>query len=570
MPRIASSAADRQLNRRDVAVAIGLFALAVALFANSLGHEFVWDDTAVIRDNPFLRERGAWWHCFGRDFGLEIIRRPVGYYRPVVFLSFLLNYAEGGLHPFAYHAANVWLHGLNTVLVFCLLGRLAGRRIGTLAAAFFAVHPVHAESVAFIAGRSDLLCACFLLLSLLATARSFEARRGARAAWQGAALFAYAAALLSKELAVALPGVLLAYGLIHRFRFRTILALCAPTAVVAALYLGFRFCVLPMALVDQSSLSLDSEFASRGARLLFYYAAQQVFPVIPTLGAKVLARRLWVDVAAVALLVLLLAVARPRRLATDAAAWLAMFLAPALWVSLFAGIELSDRFAYVPSVGICALAAIAVARYWERVRLVRVALAILLAAFALLSFYYGRMWRNPISLWRASIAYHPQSGRSYYNLGNAYWGAGMRTEAAPMLRKAVRLSADDESRFRACANLAQLLAESGEDALAIEYCRRGLKIRPDRTQLRRLLAELFSNRGQHDNAIDELQTTLRFAPKNPDVHLDLAREYLAIRPAQLDRARQHYQHALELGAPTDETIEAAIAAAEAGRSSDSP
>jgi len=138
LPRIASSAADRQLNRRDVAVAIGLFALAVALFANSLGHEFVWDDTAVIRDNPFLRERGAWWHCFGRDFGLEIIRRPVGYYRPVVFLSFLLNYAEGGLHPFAYHAANVWLHGLNTVLVFCLLGRLAGRRIGTLAAAFFA------------------------------------------------------------------------------------------------------------------------------------------------------------------------------------------------------------------------------------------------------------------------------------------------------------------------------------------------------------------------------------------------------------------------------------------------
>jgi Tfp pilus assembly protein PilF len=558
-PRIVRFPQGACLSRSDLALGLGLFVLAVAVFANSLGHGFVWDDLPVILKNRFLTEPGAWWRCFGRDFGLEITRHPVGYYRPLVFLSFVLNHAAAGLRPFAYHLTNVVLHGLITVLVFRLIGRLAGRRIGALAAALFAVHPVHAESVAFVAGRSDLLCAFFLLLSLLATIRSFEARHGARAIWLGAGLLAYTAALLSKEMAIVLPGVLIAYGLIHGYRMKTLLRLCGPATVLVLVYLGFRFCFFPMAGLRRAGALFESGFVERAARLLFLYAAQQVFPVVPTLGAKILMRRPWVDVAAVALLILLIAAARPRRRAADAVAWLLLFLAPTLWVNWLKGIEPSDRFAYVPSIGVCALAAMVAARYWERAPVSRLAVAVVAVVFTVFSFLFSRMWHNPATFWSASLAYHPQCGYSCYNLGYVYWKAGDHATALSLFRKATQLLDEtDAPELWTRANLAEILAEAGEVDLAIENCRRGLKIQPGHTSLRQFLAALLSNQGRHDEAIAQLEMALKFAPNDGEICLDLAREHLATQPPQVDRARQMYRRARELRAPPDQVIEAAI------------
>jgi len=556
---------DRHRGWHKIVLPISLFVLAVAVFANSIGHDFVWDDTVTIRDNPFLLERGAWWRCFGRDFGLEITRTPAGYYRPFVFLSFLLNHAIGGLRPLVYHLSNIALHGINTLLVFYLIARLMCPRTGGLAATVFAVHPVHAESVAFIAGRSDLLCACFLLLAVLATARSFETRRSRRTIWSGASLLAYAAALLSKETAVALPGVLIAYGLLHRYRLRTLFRLCVPTTAVALIYLAFRFRFFPMAGFHRAVVMSQAALVERLARLCFLYAAQQVFPVVPTLGAEILTRRPWTDATAVVLLILLIAVARPRRQSAEAIAWMVGFLAPVLWVNLFTRVDLNDRFAYVPSIGICALAGVAATRYWESLRPSRLVAVVVVVAFAALSFAYSRIWRDAITLWNASITYHPRCGRCYYNLGNAFWQAGKRTEAVWTLRAATRLLPDEERRSWAYANMAQILSEAGEDRLAIEMCRRSLELRPGQIGVRRHLADLLSDQGRHEEAIVELEIAQKFAPHNSEIPLDQARECLATQPPQPDRARQAYQRARELGAPRDENIEKALESAAAAR-----
>lgn len=558
MPGIARDETNRQINRRDVAVAAGLFALAVAVFANSIGHGFVWDDMPVIAENPFLISAGAWWRCFARDFGLEITRQPVGYYRPLVFVSFVLNSGIGGLRPFAYHLTNILLHGLNTVLVFWLIARLAGRTCGWLGAAVFAVHPVHAESVAFIAGRSDLLCALFLLLTVLATLQTLAARGGARIGWSAAALVAYAVALLSKELAVALPGVLLLCGLIHRDRLRSLLQLCAPTALLAVAYLAFRLKFFPMTGFAPSGAPMEGSVVVRAVHLLFSYAAQQTFPVIPTLGAEIPARHPWVDAMAVALLVLIVVIARPRRLAADAGAWLVLFLAPTLCVNLFKGVELSDRFAYVPSVGISALAALAAARFWERVPLSRLVVPVVLVAFAALSVLFSGMWRDEVSLWTAAVRYHPRCGRCFYNLGNAYWDEGELTGAARMLLRATRLLPDEERRCWAYSNLAHILDEAGEEELAIQAARSAIQLRPYRPPIRRFLASILSEQGRHDEAIAELKAVESFAPKEGEVQLDLAREYLDTNPPQRQLARQAYGRARELGVPRDEAIEAVL------------
>lgn len=535
-----------------------LVALAVMVFANSLGHDFVWDDVPAIRDNPFLLSPGAWWRCFERDFGLELVRAPVGYYRPVVFLTFILNHALGGLRPLVYHLTNILLHGWNTLLVFWLIARLFDRRTAALAAALFAVHPIHAESVAFIAGRSDLLCACFLLLSVLALARSFDEQTQVRLLWSIASPLAYVLALLCKEMAVALPGVLIAYGLLHRYRLRTLLRLAGPTSALAVAYLVFRFHFFPMAGIHRVGASSAATIAERVLRLLFLYSAQQVFPVVPTLGAEILSRRPWVDVTSVVLLIALIAVARPRRRAVESLAWTALFLAPVLWVNLFTRVSLNDRFAYVPSIGICALAAVAAVRFWDRRRLSRMVVVLVMGAFVALSFVYSRMWRSDIALWSSSIAYHPRCGRCYYNLGNLCRDAGRRTEAVWMLRAATRYLPDDERRSWAYANLARILAEADENNLALETARRSLELRPRQIIFRRWFGWFLSDLGRHDEAVAVLEKAHEFAPNDGDVCLELAREYLAVQPPQPDRARSLYESARELGAEADEALEAAL------------
>jgi len=556
--------AERKRRRRgDALMALGLFAVAAAVFSGTLGHGFVWDDTAIIRDNPFFRSPGAWWRCFGRDFGLEIVRRPVGYYRPLVFLSFLLDYAVGGFHPFLYHLTNVLLHAANTVLLFLILRRLIGRSAGAIAAALFAVHPIHTESVAFVSGRSDLLCAFFLFLALLATIRSFEsAGRTARRAWTAVSALAYSGALLSKELAVVFPAVLFAYGLIRGYRLKSLVRLLLPTVVVAAAYLGFRLAFFPMAGFGHLARHSGEGVLERSARLLFLYAAQQTFPVIPTLGAEVLARRPLVDAAAVGLLALVVVAAKPRRQMFAALAWLVLFLAPPFWVCLFGAMPPTDRFAYVPSAGVCVLGALALERARKRTWVANAVLLVVFLAFGALSVVFGRMWRDSISLWSATVIYHPRCGRSYYNLGNAYWRKGDLTRAVWMLRKATRLLPDDERRCWAYSNLAYVLAEAGKDALAIKACRAAIRLRPGRVGIRSLLASVLSDEGRHREAIDELRKALEIAPRNSGLCLDLAHEYLALDPPDLENARNCYARARRLGASRDKEIESVLGVTE--------
>ena len=552
------------MNRKSIAVPAALFLLAIAVYANSLAHDFVWDDLAVIRDNSFLDSPGAWWRCFGRDFGMELVhRRPAGYYRPLVTLSFVLNHAGAKQRPFAYHWVNVLLHGLNTVLVFWLVARLVNRRTGAFAAGLFAAHPIHAESVAFIAGRSDLLCATFLLLSLRATLRSFESRRKERAVWRTIAMGCYAGALLSKEAAIALPVVLIGYSLIQRHRWRSVVRLCAPATIVALAYVVFRLRFFPPAgFAEMESLPLGG-LVKHSGRLLSFYAAQQVFPFIPTLGAETLTRRPIVDVAAVVLLILLLRIARPWRRAAIAALWVAAFLAPVFWVNLFTGVAVNDRFAYIPSIGACALAALTAAQFWDHHRLSRLAVGVVVVVFVSLfasySIVYSWMWRDSVTLWRAAAEYHPRCGVARYNLAWAYYDdVGNMSGAVQAMSEAAQRFSDRDLQADTYANLARFLAEAGEDDRAVEAARRGLALKSDPTGYRRWLARFLSQLGRHGEAVIELEAVQKAVPDNSGVCLELAREYLALEGPEKERARQWYLRARELGAARDEGIEKAL------------
>ncbi|MDQ1680076.1 MAG: protein O-mannosyl-transferase, partial [Frankiaceae bacterium] len=186
-----------------VAVAAGLVLLNLLVFAAVRNFGLVnWDDSTYISENPIvlggLSWSSVWW-------ALTTGQTP--YWHPMTWLSHLLDVSLFGTHAAAYHLTNLALHIANTLLVFELFRRTTGA-VGRSAfvAAIFAVHPLHVESVAWIAERKDVLSTFFWALTVLAYVAYVR-----RPAWPRylAVLALYALALMSKPMVVTLPAVLL-------------------------------------------------------------------------------------------------------------------------------------------------------------------------------------------------------------------------------------------------------------------------------------------------------------------------------------------------------------------------
>jgi hypothetical protein len=148
--------------------------LGLACFASSATNQFAYDDQPLIVDNPRIRNLtdfralwlSDWWKL--AESGPESNPRRDRLYRPLTLFSLALNYAVHGYRPLGYHVANIALHAAVCLLVWQFARRLVqDEAVATVAAVLFAVHPVHAEAVANVVGRAEVLAALFLLLGLL-------------------------------------------------------------------------------------------------------------------------------------------------------------------------------------------------------------------------------------------------------------------------------------------------------------------------------------------------------------------------------------------------------------------
>ena len=193
------------MNNRTIILLLLLLTLSV--YANSLTGEFVWDDDFLILENPSIMSFTHVWTYFV----LDLYQSYSNYYRPIQALSNAVDFALWGANPFGFHLTNVLLHMAVIALYFGIVNFITGdRRVASVAAALFAVHPAHVAVVAYIAGRADTLCALFMLLSLIFFYRHFTASRkdGSRAQYILSLAF-FILALMSKEIAVIFPAVIL-------------------------------------------------------------------------------------------------------------------------------------------------------------------------------------------------------------------------------------------------------------------------------------------------------------------------------------------------------------------------
>src|SRR5215470_14784089 len=234
---------DRQAFKSRGVAAILVALVAGAAYAATLGYDFVWDDTLLIQDSWRLHHWGQLPTLLVTQFWSEV-GQASQYYRPLVTLSFFLDLQVWGLRPFGFHFTNVLAHVAVTLTVLAISRRLMSDELAAMTSALvFALHPLHTESVSFVSGRTDILATLFFLLAMVAYDHGRDERRGGWLSWS---LVAYLLALLAKEVALALPAVLVVWDWLVRRDLRSWRARSRAAAhyvayaAVTGLYLTFR------------------------------------------------------------------------------------------------------------------------------------------------------------------------------------------------------------------------------------------------------------------------------------------------------------------------------------------
>jgi tetratricopeptide (TPR) repeat protein len=548
-------------------VAASLILLAIAAHGTAVRNGFIWDDDDYVVENATLHAPDGL-----RQIWFEIGSTPQ--YYPLVHTSYWLEYRLWGLEPAGYHAVNVLLHALACLLLFSVLRSLAVPG-AWLAAAIFAVHPVHVESVAWITERKNVLSGVFYLGSLLAYLRFARIGDGAGRAPRSAGLYAaslllFAAALLSKTVTGSLPAVVL---LLLYWKGRRIdrheLAPLAPFFALAVLS-GWLTALLETQLVGARGGAWDLSLAERSivaGRALFFYAGKLVVPAAltfnyPRWDAAAASRwqLLWPAAAAALVVCLWLARERIGRGPLVAVLVFAGSLAPALgFIDVFPMrySYVADHFQYLASLGLIALfaagAARAAAQLPERRRgTATFAALVFLAVLAALSVRQTGAYLDAETLWRDTLAKNPDSTLALVHLGAIATDGGAYDEAQALYQQALRV---DPGMFEAHNNLGILFVGRGRLERGIHHYRRALQIAPGYAPAHSNLGVALVKRGDLEGGIAQYRLALRARPDFADAHKNLA--VALVKQRRFDEAAIHLARVLELR-PHDDAVRASL------------
>jgi tetratricopeptide (TPR) repeat protein len=485
------------------AAIILLSILALLAYANSVNGRFVFDDTVIIQGNDVIHGLDAAHlkEIFGQHYW-KAVESKGGLYRPVVMLSYAVDYALNGEDPSGYHVMNILIHALNGILVFFLLEELFARRmLSLLTALFFVLHPIRTEAVASIVGRAESLSACFVLVAWLLYIRHCKT---GRIRWLGLSAAVFVLAVLSKESALAFVALLPATDFIlgsgklrEIFLKRAVLGRYLAFVLAVALVLLLRYWVLgglaPLYVNPRSNplaaapawtrfLTATNVFGRYLGLLLWpmNLSADYSYNQIPLVTSIIS----WSAAIPLALLLLLVAglFVSARRYPVLFFSGLVFFLSFILtsnWIRPI-GTIMAERLMYFPALGFnCAVAFLLCAGLsmprWKTVS--AFAAIVLLAGYSFRTIDRNPDWRDHYRLFRSAVAASPDSYLSQSNYA------------------------------------AVLLNEKNDPRCAILHARKALEIVPEDPAAHFTLAQASRRLGDLPGAAEAFRAVVRLAPR---------------------------------------------------------
>jgi len=496
---------------------VSVIAITCTAYAPSLQNSFTnWDDDIYLTDN-FMTWNLSW-NNVGRFFTFEYCPLYLDY-QPLTLLSYALEYHFFKLNPLAYHATNLLLHLINCGLVFWLILLLgAGEFTAWFCALLFGIHPMHVESVAWVAERKDVLYGMFFLGGLI----SYIAYKDRRSAlWYGTTAVMLVLSLLSKIMAVSFPLALFAIDYIRGDRLFTLRSLKEKSPFFAIAVAG-GYCISQAIPKRQEFLfSLANNILIASNAVVFYIGKLflplrlcAIYPYPdPANGIPPFSKLIWL--APPITLFIVAAVLFSMRYTKKVAFGACFFFATILPVlQLIPGAVIAaDRYTYLPFIGLFYVFGEAIRWLYRAARpaigktLVCV-IAIGIAAFSILTWQRCSVWKDSISFWEDMLKRYPRYTGAYAHLGTAY-------------------------------------SLNGDFKRSIENFDRALEINP-------ALPDVYNNRGytyyrmgEYDKALADYSASIRINPRSAEAFNNRGYAY-AVLKNDFPRAIADYAEAIRL------------------------
>ena len=567
-------------------IALILIGLALLGYGTSLFNTFVIDDSYILSNNFTVRKLGNLRYLFSGNY-FQLFWEQT--YRPLVTLSYILDFKVWGLRPFGFHLHNLILHILNVLLVYSILRHIRNGYVPALVTAgLFACHTISGEAVNVISFREDLQVVLLMLLSVYAVLKFLkEEKRG----YQYLVWLLCFLALLAKENGAVLPFLLAGAAFMIRGRsfYKEKPAFWLGVALCFLLGIWVRFVIMSHDVNGAGHPSLTGTVFEKIIKIaniqgIYLQSFFYLKPFLPNMGAEILSGHIdrdFLTMIITGILFLLWVVLLSDRRAWAAVVFYALAMGP---VSNIIPLNnpIEYRYLYFPALGIYFLLAVTIQKLKENWELsnqyMTVLLTIVFVPPALFSCLWNGHWKDDMSLWSYNVRYLPdyyrpwadlavaQNNKGYYAeaeesarfslilnpdyfyawaaLGTSQLHRGLYREALDSYSSALRYPSVRGNRAEIYFGIGYALSALNNDSEAKVYYEKTLKENPDHTGALTNLAILLCEKGNYAAARPLLERVIAQDPQDTEAHFNLALLYL--QTGNREKARMHVLQVLKL------------------------
>jgi protein O-mannosyl-transferase len=563
-----------------IGYSITLLLLILFSYSNYTTHTFLhWDDINYILRTEFLRPLTI----------NNIIRMfsefSTSNWHPITWLSYGINFSIWGENAPAFKMTNIVIHFLNSLLVFYLsyliLGIAKYSRINPLsqtpsinnrhellasmiAALLFAIHPQHVESVAWISGRKDLLCALFYFLTIIAYLHQHYSDK--KSFWRNIASLSFVLALMSKSMAVTLPVVLIILDIYPLKKIKHDLSLLDRAKHLAdgkLIYFFLAGAVLMITLITQTSnitgvqeYTLSSRIANSATNYFYYiYSIANPNTLSPYHPLRSVADNTSWSRWAPSLLFILVFVASYIASRKNykfplviLVSYLVMLL-PVIGLLHLGHAARADRYTYIPTTGFYILIGFAVAqvsfaltRYRLRLALLSLVILAVTISLSFTTYQYNKDWKNDRTVWQKVIDKYPNSAATaYVNLGNVLFLEKQYQAAIKSYKNAIRV---DPIHLEAMRNLGATYEEMNDNENAEKYYNMMVEVRPGVHYPYTVVGDFYFKNKMYPKAAFYYQKALEISPSSENALYK--NSLIDLLNGDLDKAEQKIDYLLQL------------------------
>jgi tetratricopeptide (TPR) repeat protein len=523
-------------------------ALAIILLISFIAYSPVlqhgllaWDDDFYIKNNPLV-------HSINLK---EIFSQPVlGNYHPVTMLTLAIEYQLFGLNGTGYHVVNLLLHLLNVLLVFYTVFLLSDKGgVALVAALLFGIHPLHVESVAWVAELKDLLYAFFFLLSFIFYLKYLK---NPQKRFYVIALLLFLVSMLSKAMAASLPVVLILTDyfkgrkingkiLLEKMPFFLlaivfgIVAIMAQKASGAADIVDFTFL--------QRILFACYGFITYLFKLVFPWHLSAFYPYPVNNGANIPVYFYAYLILCIGLVVVVIYSLRFTKKIFFSLAFFTATVFLVLQLLPVGNTIMADRYSYIPSIGIFYLAGEGFILLWGK-KLKSTAiilLSVFTVFFSVKTYARCGVWENDLTLWTDVISQYDSIELAYYNRGNYLTRENRFEEAVRDFNKAIELKPDYTEAYN---NRGNLFSNANRNEAALHDFNKAIELDPGYADAYNNRGNLFLKENRNDKAIHDFNKAIELNPDYAQAYNN--RGYLFQKEKRNDEAMDDYNKAIAL------------------------